>query len=151
MWDEDPVVRMRAADAAEKVSSRRPQLLQPFKKELLGLLADAQQQELRWHLAQMIPRLSLTAEETTRAAGFLDRYLRDRSSIVKTFAMQALADLAAAHPERLPDTVELLQQLTRSGTPAMRARGRKLLAQLARKTHEGAKPTSGQAWKTSRS
>src|SRR5262245_10893810 len=38
MWDQEPVVRMRAADAAEKASRRKPELLRPFKAELLGLL-----------------------------------------------------------------------------------------------------------------
>lgn len=131
MWDEAPVVRMRAADAAEKVSLKKPELLRPFKAELLGLLAEAKEQELRWHLAQMIPRLPLTARERVQAASILRTYLDDRSSIVKTFAMQALADLAGTDDKLLPATIELLCLLTRTGTPAMRARGRKLLARLA--------------------
>ena len=132
LWDVDPVVRMRAADAAEKVSHKQPELLHPFKAELLGLLAEASEQELRWHLAQMVPRLALTQKERLRAASLLKDYLKDRSSIVKTFAMQALADLARRDSALLPETIELLHQLTRNGTPAMRARGRKLLARLAR-------------------
>jgi hypothetical protein len=132
MWNENAVVRMRAADAAEKVSLQRPKLLQPFKAELLGLLAETTQQEMRWHLAQMVPRLSLTAAERAHAASVLRTYLEDRSSIVKTFAMQALADLAIADERLLPETIELLDRLTRTGTPAMRARGRKLLARLTR-------------------
>jgi hypothetical protein len=132
MCDQDALVRMRAADAAEKVSSQKPKLLQPFKAELVGLLAETKEHELRWHLAQMIPRLSLTAAERVHAASTLRTYLDDRSSIVKTFAMQGLADLAVADEKLLPSTMELLDRLTRTGTPAMRARGRKLLGQLAR-------------------
>src|ERR1700683_1787107 len=59
LWSENPLVRMRAADAAEKVTRDNPALLKPFKKELLGLMAEATQQELRSHLATMIPRLAL--------------------------------------------------------------------------------------------
>ena len=99
---------------------------------LLGLLREASEQELRWHLAQMVPRLLLTQLDRMRVASVLKSYLEDRSSIVKTFAMQALADLASDDTTLLPETVELVHQLTRSGTPAMRARGRKLLAQLGR-------------------
>jgi hypothetical protein len=131
LWDVDRVVRMRAADAVEKVSRKQPELLVPFNAELLGLLAEASEQELRWHLAQMAPRLRLTGKERLRAASLLKDYLDDHSSIVKTFAIQALADLANADPALLPDTVELLEQAVRSGTPAMRARARKLLARLA--------------------
>jgi hypothetical protein len=132
LWDQDAVVRMRAADAAEKVSRQHPKLLQPFKKELLGLLAETKEQELRWHMAQMIPRLSLTAAERAHAASILRNYLDDRSSIVKTFAMQGLADFALADEKLLPATTELLDRLTRTGTPAMRARGRKLLDRFTR-------------------
>lgn len=132
LWDEDAVVRMRAADAAEKVSLQKPKLLQPFKAELLGLLAETEEQELRWHMAQMVPRLALTAAERAHAASILRTYLDDRSSIVKTFAMQGLADLALVEESLLPETIELLDRLTRTGTPAMRARGRKLLARFAR-------------------
>jgi hypothetical protein len=44
---EDPVLRMRAADAADKVSAQKPRLLDRHKAELLGLLAEAEQIELR--------------------------------------------------------------------------------------------------------
>jgi hypothetical protein len=132
LWDQDAVVRMRAADAAEKVSRQKPELLQPFKAELLGLLAETTEQEVRWHMAQMIPRLSLTTAERAHAASTLRAYLDDRSSIVKTFAMQGLADLALADKELLPSAMELLERLTQTGTPAMRARGRKLLARVVR-------------------
>lgn len=132
LWSEDPIVRMRAADAAEKVTRRNPQLLQPFKKELLGLMADAGQQELRWHLAVMIPRLPLTSWERQRATSLLNSYLEDRSSIVKTFALQGLADLAQVDPSFQFRVVEILREAARNGTPAMKARSRRLLSQLER-------------------
>jgi len=132
LWASDLLVRMRAADAAEKVSLRPPELLQPFKAKLLRLLDEATQQELRWHLAQMVPRLRLSRKDRARAASALQRHLDDHSSIVKTFAMQALVDLAVADDELLPDVRKLLSALTESGTAAMRARGRKLLRQLER-------------------
>ena len=114
LWAEDPVVRMRAADAAEKVSRKNPELLKPYKAELLGLMRDADQQELRWHLAAMVPRLSLTAKERYRAATSLEGYLEDRSSIVKTFALQGLADLAKDDPDLRPSVIELLREAARS-------------------------------------
>ncbi len=103
LWSENPLVRMRAADAAEKVTRNNPALLQPFKKELLGLMAETTQQELRWHLAAMIPRLALNTAERKLAASLLNGYLEDRSSIVKTFALQGLADLARGDPSMLAD------------------------------------------------
>lgn len=127
---EDPLVRMRAADAAEKVSRKRSELLRPFKRELMHLLDETGEQELRWHLAQMVPRLPLTRKERLHAATAFRRYLKDRSSIVKTCAMQALADIAAKDESLLRGTKVLLQESVRSGTAAMKARGRKLLSQF---------------------
>jgi hypothetical protein len=127
LWDENPIVRMRAADAAEKVSAQKPRLLDRYKAELLGLLAEAEQIELRWHLAAMVPRLRLTAPERRRAAAVLQRYLDNRSSIVKTFALQGLADLARDDSVLQGKVRMLLEQAVQSGTPAMKARARKLL------------------------
>src|SRR5271169_5182886 len=127
LWDENPVVRMRAADAAEKVSAKKPCLLDRYKAELLGLLAEAEQIELRWHLAAMIPRLRLSASEHRHAATALQHYLDDCSSIVKTLALQGLADLSQNDAALRSKVKELLEQAVQSGTPAMRARARKLL------------------------
>lgn len=132
LWHADPLVRMRAADAAEKASSQNKDLLQPFKRELLGLLAEATQQELRWHLAQMVPRLELTRHERARAAVALRTYLDDRSSIVKTWALNALAELAMQDHSLRPEALELVRHAAKSGTPAMRARARHLLRRLDR-------------------
>jgi HEAT repeat protein len=130
--DSDSLIRMRAADAAEKVSLQKPDLLGPFKSELLRLADEATEQELRWHLAQMVPRLHLSKRDRLRAASAFRLYLGDQSSIVKTSAMQALADLAGADDELMPEVTELITTLTKVGTAAMRARGRKLLRQLKR-------------------
>jgi hypothetical protein len=121
---------MRAADAAEKVSAKKPRLLDRHKTELLGLLAEAEQIELRWHLARMVPRLRLTAAERQRAAAALERYLEDRSSIVKTFALQGLADLARNDGALRRQVKQLLAESVQSGTPAMKARASKLLGQV---------------------
>ena len=130
LWAEDPRVRMRAADAAEKVTRERPEFLQPHKKELLRLLKEVKQQEVRWHLAVMVPRLLLSAREREIAVSALCRYLEDRSSIVKTFALQGLADLALGDGSIRSEVVGILREAVQKGTPAMKARSRKLLLRL---------------------
>lgn len=128
---EDELVRMRAADALEKISAQNPEWLQPYKDTLFELAASQRQQEVRWHLAQMIPRLQLDAHEQRKAAALLVGYLEDESKIVKTNAMQALAQLAARDPGLRQEVLPALEELTAKGSPAMRARGRKLLAELS--------------------
>jgi len=126
----DPLVRMRAADAVEKFTAARPELLQPFKRQLLGPIAAVDQQEVRWHVAQMLPRLRCTPRELGVALAILHGYLADQSAIVRTMSMHALADFAARDPALCAEIMPLLEGLTRTGTPAMRRRGRKLLRRL---------------------
>src|SRR5271165_7160452 len=104
MWSEQAVVRMRAADATDK--------------------------EIRWHLAVIVPRLTLSAKERQRAASFLEVYLEDPSSIVRTFALEGLADLSTYDRDLRTRVRELLRWSVRNGTPAMKARSRKLLSCL---------------------
>jgi len=85
---------------------------------------------VRWHVAQMLPHVRWSTREQQRVAQILQGYLRDFSSIVKTCAMQALADLTRQAPDLRPALLRQLQKLTVSGTSVMRARGRKLLAEL---------------------
>jgi len=79
-WNDDAVVRMRAADAAEKISLEKPELLQPFKAEILGLADENQQQAVQWHMALMMPRLQLTGPERRRAAQRLTEYRLHRKN-----------------------------------------------------------------------
>ncbi|MBC8248085.1 MAG: hypothetical protein H8E90_00270 [Anaerolineales bacterium] len=132
MLSDDPIIRMRSADAAEKITARYPEHLQPYKTKLIQQVARIEQQEVRWHVAQMIPRLELSEEERAVVVEILLGYLNDKSKIVKTFSMQALADLAEQDGGLRSQMIPLLEELTRTGSPAMRSRGRKLLEKLSR-------------------
>jgi HEAT repeat protein len=126
----DEIIRMRTADAIEKITRTHPEFLTPYKSLILNRLPDIHQQEVRWHLAQLIPRLSLNAKERRTVVDIMQRFLQDNSSIVRTFAMQALADIASQDETLLPSILRLLKDLTATGTPAMRSRGRKLILKL---------------------
>ena len=128
---DDPLIRMRAADAIEKISREQPQLLQPFKKPVLHLAAKSHQQEVRWHMAQIIPRLKLTAKEKALAIEILFGYLTDKSKIVVTFSLQALSEYAAEDQKLRPRVVSILKDMTAKGSPAIRNRGQKLLEKLS--------------------
>jgi hypothetical protein len=129
LWNSDSVVRMRAADCLEKLSLQAEFNLREYKAELLGLMAESSQQEVRWHLALMAPRLSLTAAEIRRAAAILEGYLEARSSIVKTCAMQGLWELSLQDAGLRSQVLELVRRAASDGTAAMRARARNLLAE----------------------
>jgi hypothetical protein len=130
LFEADALIRMRAADAIEKVTRTHPELLQPWKQALLEVVSALPQKEVRWHVAQMLPRLSLTRGEQKRVVRILMGYLADVSSIVKASSMQALVNLSERDGRLLPQVRPLIERLARTGTPAMRSRGRKLLSRL---------------------
>lgn len=127
---DDPITRMRSADAVEKITAKHPEYLQPYKEKLIYQVAEVDQQEVRWHVAQMFPRLELSKEEQAVVVEILLDYLDDKSKIVKTFSMQALADFAQRDASLRRKVIQLLEELTRTGSPAMKSRGRKLLEKL---------------------
>jgi hypothetical protein len=130
MHHDDEVVCMRAADALEKLTVTNPEWLQPFKVQLIKLAARTAQQELRWHLAQVLPRLKLSRRDLVIVVAILRGYLEDPSRIVKTFALQGLTDLAMQEPRLRAPIRRRILSLMRTGSPSMKSRGRKLLLQL---------------------
>ncbi|MFY9270894.1 MAG: hypothetical protein WAO55_14215 [Candidatus Manganitrophaceae bacterium] len=131
----DPLVRMRCADAAEKVTALHPEYLRPYKHTLIEDYSRIEQKEVRWHVAAMLARLPLTKKEQTRVIEILLLYTSDRSSIVKTFAMQALADLAKRDENLRPRVLRHIEELCVIGSPAMRSRGKHLLSELGKLPH----------------
>src|SRR5687768_3448558 len=67
MGSRDKLIAMRASDALEKASEERPELLAPYAQQLLDLAGVTKQQEVRWHLAQLLPRLPLRAAQADDA------------------------------------------------------------------------------------
>ena len=126
----DPILRMRCADVVEKVTVRHPEYLVPYKRHLINEVAKIDQQEVRWHVAQLFSRLELTHNDRQAVLKILSEYLADKSRIVKTFTMQAMADIAEQDKDLKPGIIQKLEVLTREGSPAMKSRGRKLLAKL---------------------
>src|ERR1700679_1631036 len=81
------------------------------------------------HPLSFYPHFQQEILQTAVALDILFDYLRDKSSIVKTWAMQAIWDLAAADAKSQAQIIPLIEELTQVGTAPMRARGGKLLRQ----------------------
>jgi hypothetical protein len=123
----DPLIRMRCADAAEKVSAVHPEWVQRHKQALLSFASSVQEKEARWHMAQMLPRLKLSPGERRSVVALLFKYLEDSSQIVKTSSMQALFEMSETDAKLRARVVPVLRDAVGSGSPAARSRARKLL------------------------
>lgn len=130
----DRLVRMRCADASEKISRHHPDWLRPYQRTLIALAEHATEQELRWHLAQMLSRLDFSTHDRRRVEAILFTYLGDESRIVQAFALQALADLSKRSPPLRRRILPVLDDLRHTGSPAVRARARKILSALCRQS-----------------
>ena len=123
---------MRAADAVEKISRKHPQLLQPHKAALLGELPPGLRQEVYWHIPLLLPRLPLTDAERERAWAQIVGILHSgsRSRILVVNCLQGLADLSLQSGWRREEAAALIRAEMAEGSPAVQARGRKLLARM---------------------
>ena len=138
--DRDPLVRMRAADALEKLARHIPGRLSRQRVRFLRTAATSDQPEVQWHMAQLLPRLALTPAQRARARRILGRYLGSSSSIVQTMALDGLVQLAPATPRGWTETSRLLHAAAASRFPAVRARARRLRATFARQATRDAPP-----------
>jgi len=129
LYSYNEVIRMRAADAIQKVVALKPDLIKKYKDEVLKI-AKIDQQEVRWHIAQMIQHLGLTTSDTKIAYKFLIKYLKDDSKILKTFSMQALADLTDIEPSLKHKVIKIIESQLKNASPAILSRGNKLIKKL---------------------
>ena len=136
LFSDDPRVRMRSADVLEKLSAKRPELLQPFKERLIHQVARIPQQEVQWHAAQMFSYLETSQAERDEFLRILLSYIDTaKSTIVKVCAMQALADLAVRDETIRLEILGKLKELVDTGSPAVVSRGRKLIKRLSEEVH----------------
>ena len=133
LYDRDPVVKMRSADVIEKVTKNKPELLSGYTSQVISILVSAEQQEVCWHLAQVAPRLECTANEENEIIEALKRCLLHKSKIVIVSAMESLAILSERNSSILNEVIEIIKVQKENGSPAIQARGRKLLERLKRK------------------
>lgn len=133
----DRLVRMRAADALEKVSVRNWDLLQFFAPTLLKVAAASDEQEIRWHAAQILPRLRLNKAQHTRAVDTFFAYLSDKSRIVQAFALTALVELSIGDAALSERVTRIVGRAAASGPPSLKARAKALRKRLAVATASG--------------
>lgn len=128
---ERPLV-MRAADAVEKITRKDPEYLRPHKDQLLGILKSADHKELKWHVAQLLPRLPLDPGETVDVWHILTHWALNphESKIVRVNSLQGLFDISRLHTDLKPDFIKTMGEMEHTMIPSIDARIRKLKKQM---------------------
>ncbi len=128
----DPILRSRSAQVVATVGRKSPGLLNAFKFEIMNEFAVIDQWEVREQMSKTIPQLDLNQNEVEEANLIFESYLRDKSSIVRTCAIQGLFDLLKFAPDNRAGPKARLEDIQFSGSAAMRARSRILLVKLSK-------------------
>lgn len=128
LYATDAGLRMRAADALEKASASNPALLASHTHELLHAIGRIDQQEVQWHVAQMLPRCDLSAAQRREAMTLMEDYFNTaKSNIVRVFSLQAMHDIADQDASLLPTFKKYTQEALKATAHSLRARAHRLL------------------------
>jgi hypothetical protein len=127
MFMDDPVLRLRASDVCEKVSQSHPEWLVKHKAALIKHLTLFKAKEVRWHVAQMLARMSYTPKQLRTIVDTLKEWIKtEKSNIVKVFSMQTIYDLKKQYPELAADLTEVVEYLRQDKAPSVQSRLKRL-------------------------
>jgi len=87
-------------------------------------LKSADQQEICWHIAQVVPRLKYTNKEERQLLEILKKYLSHKSKIVRVSALESLAIFAKRDNSIMDEVAQIIRMQVEIGSPAIQARGR---------------------------
>ena len=129
LFDEDPVVRLRATDAIEKASRTHPEWLVAWQDEILGRLDEFEGHDVQqMHIALLIKHMDLSLAQARRMLTRLERWSRIDHKFMLASCMSGLMDLGLAHPALYGRAITQIETLATSDpAPSIQARARKLL------------------------
>ena len=119
---------MRAADAIEKITTVHKEFLAPHKLQLLSLLKSALDRELKWHIALLVPRLTLNSEELKNVWAILTYWAQNpnESKIARVNSLQGLFELSNEYPPLKPNFEKTVALLEHVPIPSIQARIKKI-------------------------
>ena len=128
IFHHDRKLSMRAADAVEKITRRNFHYLTKHTDHLLALLHSNLEVEKKWHVAQLLCRVDINAQQLQDVWSMLTHWALNpnESKIVRVNALDALYRMSLEHSrlkENLDDTVKVLKT---HAIPSLQARIKKL-------------------------
>jgi len=126
----DRVVRMRAADAIEKITLKYPSYLLKYKESLMDLCCTVMDKKLKWHVAILVPRLNLSENEKEIVWKTLSGWALDKeeSKMVRASSIQAAYEIAESDNFYMKDFELLTNQIKKEHISSLNARIKKLVS-----------------------
>lgn len=128
VFHQEHTLVLRAIKAVEEITLKHPELLLVHKNQLVGALKSAGHKELKWHIAQLITRIELSAIEVTEVRHVLLYWAlnRNESKIVRVNALQGLFDLSQKYVDVKPDLLTAIAAMEHEVIPSIKARLKRL-------------------------
>ncbi len=130
----EKTVAERASRMLKKISEVDRSALYSFRDSLIREAVSARDLRVQWNLLTVLGRLPLQGKEKALVVDLCLQRLEDASSLNRTFALQALMDLSEEDRALRARVLPLVRRFAESetlGSPALRARARRLLKQGA--------------------
>ena len=129
LFNEDAWVRMRAADALEKICRMHPDWLAPYIDKLAADFGDNAQASIQWHMAQIYQQVALTKKQKDVAMQWLQTILssKDIDWIVAANALVTLVQFTKDGSFPKDHMIQLLELQKHHKSSAVVKRATKLL------------------------
>lgn len=133
LFAEDAWVRMRAADALEKICRVHPDWLLPYIDRFTKDLSSSTQASIQWHLAQIYAQVELTHEQKEFAVNWLTQLLSTKEVdwIVAANAMDTLVQFTNDGSFSKSELIPLLKIQQHHKSNAVIKRANKYLEQFS--------------------
>jgi hypothetical protein len=126
--DGDKAVVERAARTLKKISEADGARLFSWRKMLIDEAFRASDVRVQWNLSLMLGRLPLRGQDKAVVVDLMFERLQDPSGLNRTCALQALMDLSVDDAALRSRVRPIIEEFLENGTPAMKARAKKLSA-----------------------
>ena len=123
----DDVIRGRTADALEKISRQRPDLIVDHLPELVSLSSSDQVPMVKMHLGMIFGHLALYEQHIDTLRSALFELLDDESVFAKSWAIVSLCIIGRIYPPESQRIVNRISQLQGDSSVAIRSRAGKAL------------------------
>lgn len=130
IYSSDRTVAMRAIDTLEKVTRTNSSYLNNHGNELMNFARNTSNKEIKWHIAQLLPRIDWTSQQHQKAFALLNYWASNpnESKIVRANALEAMYNLCSKTTNKRIKVIfrKALRNAENNPVPSLAARARRL-------------------------
>jgi hypothetical protein len=126
----DKLIRGRSADALEKISRTKPELVIPQLKNLFSLAKMDNPMMVKMHLAMIFGHVLACDVEEEEIKNILYYLLRDESVFTRSWAIVSLCILARKYPQNKSEIIQKITPMKTDKSVAIRTKASKALKVL---------------------